>query len=666
MRKNVHFEPSARLQSILSRELVADPNVAVLEFVKNGYDAGASRVVVDLDLGDRAQDGVLIVADDGEGMDLDAFQRNWMRPGFSEKAVPDFRRRHNRVPAGEKGLGRLAAGRLGEVLDVYTRRNRSQKWLHARFVWAAFDDMEKTLSAINIPVDDESEPPLTVGDSGTVIRITELSLNWDAKVPGRKSASRHPTRIGRLRQDLEMLLLPLTAGGDRFEIWLNHNSTQPEDEKPGKIEPPTLELITYRYDFEIKRRGRGWQVKRSIHRGPELLADELSEGLKARESRTAPLPSKGDGAGLNDVGPFSGSFFYAPDSADHLRKIRAPVGVLLYRDGIRVEPYGQAGNDWLGAQAKKASRQGYAAIQPAALYGAVHITREDNPDLRSQANREGLIEDEAVDTFIEACRNEFATFERIVFDEYLEPRWRSPEDRRRSSAEATQGYALSLARTLMHAVNQPVATANTVLDRLQTLITRQVTDDEIRRRLQELHDQTAAQLTQIGEAVHRVLDMVDFDPTPESFDIGELARELVEHRRTVNADPGVHVEVESDGDLTVELPRAPVYEALKELLTNASTAPRANGTRPQVRIRASESAKTDVIHITVTDNGIGIDPAVRKDLFRRAASTKGGIGMGLILVRQLLHLINGDVEIVDGNGSGAGATFAITVPRTTE
>src|SRR3954463_12825586 len=65
VRKTLHFRPSARLQSILSRELVADPNVALLEFVKNSYDAHASDVLVEFDLGERAADGVIYVADNG-------------------------------------------------------------------------------------------------------------------------------------------------------------------------------------------------------------------------------------------------------------------------------------------------------------------------------------------------------------------------------------------------------------------------------------------------------------------------------------------------------------------------------------------------------------------------------------------------------------------------
>ena len=83
---SLSFEPSARLQRYLGRELIADPNLAIVEFVKNGYDAGASRVWIRFEL--TTSPTVLRIGDDGTGMDLEGFRKNWMRPGFSAKS-PD-------------------------------------------------------------------------------------------------------------------------------------------------------------------------------------------------------------------------------------------------------------------------------------------------------------------------------------------------------------------------------------------------------------------------------------------------------------------------------------------------------------------------------------------------------------------------------------------------
>src|SRR5207302_9630977 len=100
------FEPSARLQKFLGRELIADPNLAIAEFVKNAYDAGATEVYMDFELkGVPKEQQSLTISDNGSGMDFAAFRSNWMRPGFSEKAKPTAlepsRRLLGRVPVGE-------------------------------------------------------------------------------------------------------------------------------------------------------------------------------------------------------------------------------------------------------------------------------------------------------------------------------------------------------------------------------------------------------------------------------------------------------------------------------------------------------------------------------------------------------------------------------------
>src|SRR5258708_5656190 len=126
------LRPSARMQRYLGQDLIADPNLAVIEFVKNAYDAGARIVFVEFSLREGSPKR-LRISDNGTGMDEEAFCANWLRPGFSEKSpdyhgpslaasknAPAFRLSTQREQAGEKGLGRLSAGRLGERMDIWT------------------------------------------------------------------------------------------------------------------------------------------------------------------------------------------------------------------------------------------------------------------------------------------------------------------------------------------------------------------------------------------------------------------------------------------------------------------------------------------------------------------------------------------------------------------
>ena len=114
------------MQRFLGKELIADPNLAVIEFIKNSYDAHASVVYVDLKLTPASKAiHEITISDDGTGMDLDSFKENWMKPGFSYKAEAR-EDSGGRIPVGEKGLGRLSAGRLGDRLHIFTRTDEKK------------------------------------------------------------------------------------------------------------------------------------------------------------------------------------------------------------------------------------------------------------------------------------------------------------------------------------------------------------------------------------------------------------------------------------------------------------------------------------------------------------------------------------------------------------
>lgn len=656
MKGELEFKPSARLQYILSEELVSDPNVAVLEFVKNAYDADAIDVLISFDLDRDRRRSRLIVADDGQGMDYDEFERNWMHPGYSAKvgAGPTSMKR---VPVGEKGLGRLAAGRLGETLDVYTRRRKKDKWVHARFRWSDFNDMNRDLHEIKIPWDDESEPPVEGVDTGTVIEITGLKLRWDTRVPGRKVKGRATTRLGRLRQDLEVLLLPLTAGGQQFAINLEHDSELHEDED-GYVVPPTMKLLDYEYAFEVKQIGKDWKIKRTIRRSP-TEASRL--GVKLTETRTTSIEELSEAINLDAVGPFSGTFYYAPRSASQLRALRAPTGVRIYRDDVRIDPYGDPEDDWLGASARKAIRQGHAAIQPNSLYGAVKISKENNPDLKPLANREGLIDNDALEAFLTFARHEFAEFGDLIQREYLDPKWREQQARKSSQKafDSTQ-WAKAITRAAAHAVRQPISGADTELSRLQRTIQR--SDDipsKTRARLQELHDRTREHLQRIDEAIDKMLGFLEFDPEPVEVDVSELVADTLD--RVTSAARSAHVTLTNSAEdpITARVPLGLVEHALEELLENAIRAERPEGRRGEVIVEAHRD--NGVIRLRVIDNGSGIPPEIDEKLFKQTVSAGGHVGVGLMWNKQLLQVARGDIERV--STGPAGTRFDMILPE---
>ena len=655
MKGTLNFKPSARLQFILAEELVSDPNVATLEFVKNAYDADATDVLIDFALEPGRSDSRLIISDNGIGMSRSEFEQNWMHPGYSAK-VGQNRTSRSRVPVGEKGLGRLAAGRLGDTLDVYTRRNPRERWMHAHFRWSDFDDMKQDIDAIDVSWDDETEPPVEGLEAGTVIEINGLKMKWDARVPGRKVKGRAGTRLGRLRQDLEVLLLPLTVGGQQFEIRLEHNSELVEDEA-GPVVPPTMALLDYLYEFEVSRDTRGWKLKRTTLRSAEI-ARITGEPLKSIERIRA--DELRDEIDLGACGAFTGSLYYAPRSANLLKKLEAPTGVRIYRDGIRIDPYGDPEDDWLGASTYKAARQGHAPIQPHSLYGAVNISKAQNPSLNPLANREGLIENDALTAFLTLCRGEFFEFSDDIQAEYIDPKWRdSQQGKERLKALDKTQWATAITRAAAHAVRQPIVSADNELARLQTTIRR---SDGIPRgvqiRLQELHDNTRDQLSRIDEAVTKMLGWLEVDPEQRRVDVAVLIDEVVDETETAADAADIELRNEAKGPLVLQIPAGLVEHTLAELLENAIHAPRPPGRDGEVTIRAFETEGR--VRIAVLDDAGGVPPEIAAKLFDQPVSEKGHIGVGLMWNRNLLRIAGGDLELAD-TGLG-GSRFEMTLP----
>ena len=164
------FTIESRIIRELGERLVKQPEIAILELIKNAYDADATncRIV-------HRYPEEIRIADDGHGMTLDEFKNGWMRIGTSSKEAEAFSRSYGRVITGEKGIGRFAVRFLGTKLHLEsvahddTRGHRTH--LSADFNWPQFDKTED-LGRVKVPFvlrkaeDDENE--------GTELTVTEL------------------------------------------------------------------------------------------------------------------------------------------------------------------------------------------------------------------------------------------------------------------------------------------------------------------------------------------------------------------------------------------------------------------------------------------------------------------------------------------------------------
>src|SRR5207249_349761 len=144
------FEASARLKSLLGRELVADEYSAIEELVKTAYDSNATSVTISISRSWGKRDGEIEIRDNGVGMSLEDFKRQWMWAGYSTKTGKPLAGTE-RIPVGEKGIGRFAADRLGDKLTIVTKKARSSDVLRVEIDWRKFAGRRKRLTDVRIP-----------------------------------------------------------------------------------------------------------------------------------------------------------------------------------------------------------------------------------------------------------------------------------------------------------------------------------------------------------------------------------------------------------------------------------------------------------------------------------------------------------------------------------
>lgn len=426
------LRPRARLLRTLGEELISSEVVAVIELVKNAYDADATNVAIRFTGPLEPGKGQIEVIDNGHGMSLEIVRKVWMEPATPSKRgnlrrTDKFKRRF----LGEKGIGRFASSRLADELEVFSREDASTTEVYGLFDWRQFEDDNKYLDEILIlweerkPVeiaaggaidslwsDERDRPAPRERQMGTVLRMTGLKQKWEMD------------HFEELRRSLARLVSPRFSKkrhedmdpGFEVEINLPDQFAQfsSKVEQPPILKHPhyivrgkMAEDGSFRIEYRVLAEGTEKIVKGEFLRikdakGRFELRDiqgstyEKVEGEKAPETRPVecgPLELElrvWDRDELGNVVQKTHSTLQ-----DIRRDLDAVAGVNIYRDGFRVLPYGEPQDDWLRLDLRRVQNP-TLRLSNNQIYGMVHISADANPKLRDQSNREGLDDNQAL------------------------------------------------------------------------------------------------------------------------------------------------------------------------------------------------------------------------------------------------------------------------------
>ena len=678
------FRFSTEIIRRLGEELNPSLDRGVLELVKNSYDADATECRVELHRSNQTG-GTVVVRDNGEGMTVDDIINGWLVLGKSSKS-PQRMTRLGRVPAGSKGLGRLAALRMGSRALMTTNPNSEPSTQHGLLIdWEQFD-------AANLVEDVELVVETTrteTGGSGTEIYIEDLHTEF-----GR-------TAVKRLARELILLADPFgnDPQGFRPELVAAEYS-----DLETLVQARYFQDAEYHLHAEVDGEGRAF-AKVQDWKGNELFAAEHHDltGKRGPSPYLSPPASFDLWVFILNREVFSTRVTNVKEVQQWLTEFG---GVHVYCNGLRVAPYGGPGDDWLGMNLRRV-RSPEERPGTNTSIGRLNVS-DHQQKLVQKTDRSGFIES--------AVFHDLREFAQDAMEWMADRRMREAERRRareRVVAPKRSDRAKRQVEDAMQAAPPPlrtrigtafaayeasrereVITLRKDLQLYRTLSTAGITAttfahessghpikvisqsiDAIGRRAAKLlgHAYAASleppvdgirravrQLAVLGAAI---LDLVDHEKRRLSrVGLHDVVLHVIDSYRPFLVGRDVFVEVDlCAGEPYLRGSVAAVESIITNLLNNSLAAFEAGATQNRT-IHVSTLVSMAQWRLTVADSGPGIHGIELAHIWLPGRTTrKNGTGLGLTIVRDSCQDLGGTVEATD-RGKLGGAAITVVLP----
>lgn len=382
MSQQLHFKISSALKNIIGRDLIKDDFIAVFELVKNSYDAHASQVDIYFE-NIYSENAKIVIKDNGKGMSYDDLLNKWLFVAYSAKKEGteedsfDYRDRIaiKRAYAGAKGIGRFSCDRLGSLLYLETKKDAPNSKVESLLTdWNKFEsDLKDEFIDVSV-LHDTISNPTNEYEYGTTLEISNLHNSWD----------RH--KILKLKDALAKLINPNSRREeDHFKITL-HVEDEIENDKSQKQYSKKVNGEIQNLIFETL----DWKTTKIVSEvQKERIVTSLFEGGKLIYT----IEEHNNYRDLSDIQyaiyflnrsakvTFSKNMGIQPVEYGH---------ILMYKNGLRIYPYGERGEDPLKMDNRKAQGQ-RRFLGTREVIGYIDISGE-NSELRETSSRgDGLV-----------------------------------------------------------------------------------------------------------------------------------------------------------------------------------------------------------------------------------------------------------------------------------
>lgn len=680
---------------LIGRDLITDRITALFELVKNCYDANATEVVVIFNnVKNTNSNSSITIKDNGIGMSFDDIQNKWMVIGTASKrnsklSPPPF----NRKVVGEKGVGRFAVDKLGDVVSIATTQIGSNELLRVELNGDQYTSTTE-LDKIKLFTDVENKYFIDESDiaySGTTIEITKVREDWSSD------------DIKRLYRELSKMISPAYRSTQQFKIIIDSNEYLEFKNKEVIPEPIKYETLKYFLDFSLENQTQ------------QCLKFDRNEGV----INIIDTPIKTFG-GVK----FQLYYFNAEAKRVYHRFFRGDDnridGVKIYRDGLITTPFAEfeahpdKKRDILGID-KRRQREIFNKLGTRDVIGLVSITKQDNPDIIDATNRQDFIDKPQYKAL-----KDFIIEQLDVISSYLVfLREQSKKDINNSlnqSQEELSEFILTIDQLSQDnpQLASELASLKKKATRVETTVKKGINEykrakqefirkENIYLSLMSLQDYakdiahavrtSLASIKGMAEFFYdrypnaaldnfftkyakniylemdRLKKVIDFMLRYAGSGIGfsdirikEFIESIFEQYDASFISEGIHYTVEIKDDFIIHSNAQFFADIFQNLISNSK---KALENKEIKKIKCTSYIENDNFIILFSDNGCGINADNWDKVFELYYTTtaeNGGAGIGLFIVKTRIEALKGRIEVVDSEYSPAGATFRISFP----
>ena len=471
------IRPAGRHILTIGRDLIQDNYAAVVELVKNAYDADSPDVNIEFKASHDRSGYTIVISDRGHGMPREDVINKWMVPSTEDKLDRE-ESPNGRTLQGSKGVGRYAASILGTDLFLETVTPKGEKTT-VYLEWKVFEDA-KYLDDVGIFIETTKVSEL----SGTRLTINgddALHSKWDQE------------RFNKLRFELKKLTAPMSTvpSNDKFRTTLSINDFPDVETLEETIEPyPLLDLFDYKISGIISANGKGnltYSSQKARNIPEEKIAFDFGEhtgcgefdiDIRVYDREKEAIES------LIERG-FKDEYDNYVQKSEARQILNANNGIGVYRNGFRIRPLGDAEFDWLKLNARRIQNPTRCIGSNQAI-GYVQIEPYEQSGLIEKSARDGLRENEAFDRLKE-----------ITTKVITELEWRRFAYRRKAGLSRS---ALKVEREL-----EQLFSSDELKRDIQTKLTRSGSDKKTTEEIIELINQDEENKNKVADELRQVV-----------------------------------------------------------------------------------------------------------------------------------------------------------------